>query len=129
MSRFDHEPNPRQLQVGVALDVFGTALLPACIGVMIGFYAADQGMRWLPTMLGILLLAGAFALLARTAGRAMQGQAFQRTPKGLRMRKRVLAAVAIAVLAGLLRLVLFMVQQSSPLTELTTEQFETTFEF
>jgi hypothetical protein len=129
MSRFQHEPSPLQLKLGVALDLFGTALLPACIGAVLGFYAADQGMRWLPTMLGILLLAGAFALLARTAGRAMQGQAFHVTPKGLKVRKRVLAAVALAVFAGFLRLVLFMVQQSSPLTELTTEQFETTFEF
>ncbi|MFV8751874.1 YiiX/YebB-like N1pC/P60 family cysteine hydrolase [Nannocystaceae bacterium ST9] len=128
MSRFHHEPSPRQLQIGVALDRVGTWLLPACIGAAAGFYAADQGMRWLPTMLGILLLAGAFALLAGAAGRAMQGQAFHVTPKGLVVRKRVLAAVALAVVGGALRLVLFMVQQSSPLTELSIDEFETTFE-
>lgn len=129
MSGSHHQPSPRQQKVGVALDLFGTALLPACVGAVLGFYAADQGMRWLPTMLGILLLAGAFALLARTGGRAMQGQAFHVTPKGLVLRKRVLAGVALAVFAGGLRLVLFMVQQTSPLTALTSDEFETTFEY
>lgn len=102
--------------------------MPVCVGVIVGFYAADQGMRWLPTMLGILLLGGAFALLMRMAGRAMQGQAFHVGAKGLRVRKRVLAGVALVVLAGTLRLILFMVQQPSPLTALTSDEFETTFE-
>ncbi len=122
------EPSPREQKIGYALDKFGTWLLPACLGIALGFYCADQGMRWLPSMLSVLLLAGAIALLALAGGRVLQGQAFHRTPRGLVLRKRVLAAVVLAVIAGGLRLVMFLVDRPSPLTELTSEEFETTFE-
>lgn len=122
------ETTPRQQQIGRVFDVVGTWLLPASLGAALGYYASDQGMRWLPTMLGILLLVGVFSLVLQAAGRAMQGQAFHVTPKGLVIRKRVVGLVALAVFAGLMRLALFVVEQPSPLTALSVEEFDTTFE-
>ncbi len=133
----EHE---RQRKIGVVLDTLGTYLLPACVGAVLGYYASDQGMRWLPSMigeqriawppsmLGTLLWFGALAMLALAAGRAMQGQAFRATPKGMVVRKRVLAAVALTLLAGVTRLVVLWMQQPSPLTQLSREDFDTTYE-
>lgn len=124
----DRETSPRQQQLGRAFDLIGTALLPASLGAALGYYASDQNMRWLPTMLGILLLAGFVALLCMAGGRALQGHAYHVTPKGKVLRKRVVGLAALGMFAGVLRLVLFAVQQPSPLTALSNEEFDTTFE-
>lgn len=113
---------------GFYLHRVGTWGFPACVGAAVGFYLADQGTRWLPTMLGLLLIAGALSLLALSAGRALQGKAFRKSAEGRVVRRRVLLAAGLAMAAGVARLALFWVQQPSPLTELSREQFDETFQ-
>ncbi|PRQ02005.1 hypothetical protein ENSA7_56730 [Enhygromyxa salina] len=101
--------------------------LPACVGAALGFYLADRGTPWLPSMLALLLILGALSLLAIASGRALQGRAFRRTPEGRVVRRRVLVATGLAFAAGFGRLVLIWVEQPSPLTELSRDDFDETF--
>ena len=119
--------DPLQRRFGYAIHRLGVFTFPACVGAALGFYLADQGTRWLPTMVGLLLLVGALALLAISGGRAMQGKAFRKTAEGRVVRRRVVIAATLAMAAGVARLSLFWVQQSSPLTELSREDFDETF--
>ena len=47
-------PGFDRVRVGRALAIGGGGLLPVGVGVVFGFFAADRGVRWLPSMLGIL---------------------------------------------------------------------------
>ena len=119
--------DPQHAQAGLILHRLGTWVLPGCVGAALGFYLADRGTTWLPSMLSLLLIAGALSLLAIAGGRAMQGDGFRKTEKGRVVRRRVLIATSLAFAAGFARLVLFWAQQPSPLTELTQDEFDRTF--
>jgi hypothetical protein len=119
--------DPRHAQLGTIVHRLGVWVFPGCIGAALGFYLADSGTTWLPGMLSLLLVVGALSLLAIAGGRALQGDAFRKTPKGRVVRRRVLMATSLAFAAGLSRLVLYWVEQPSPLTALSQEEFDRTF--
>ncbi|PRQ04346.1 hypothetical protein ENSA5_08550 [Enhygromyxa salina] len=119
--------DPRHAKIGLVVHRVGVWTFPACVGAALGFYLADRGTPWLPSMLSLLLIVGAFALIAIAGGRALQGKAFRRTPEGRVVRRRILAATALAFAAGFGRLALFWVQQPSPLTELSRDDFDETY--
>jgi hypothetical protein len=119
--------DPRHAKLGKVLHRLGVWVFPGCIGATLGFYLADRGTTWLPGMLSLLLVAGALSLLAIAGGRSMQGDGFRKTPKGRVVRRRVLMATSLAFAAGLSRLVLYWVEQPSPLTALSQEEFDRTF--
>lgn len=119
--------DPRQRKIGRILHRLGSWTFPACVGAVVGFWIADRGVPWLPTMLGLLLVVGALALVALAGGRALEGRAFRNTAHGRVVRRRVLLAATLAMAAGTGRLALFWVQQSSPLTDLSHEHFDRTF--
>ncbi|HLT39216.1 MAG TPA: hypothetical protein VK034_23190, partial [Enhygromyxa sp.] len=118
---------PRHDKLGRILHRLGAWGFPGCVGAAIGFYLADRGTSWLPTMLALLLVVGALCLLAIAGGRALSGKAFRKTAEGRVVRRRVLVAAGLAIAAGLGRLVLFWVEQPSPLTSLSPEEFDQTF--
>ena len=105
----------------------GVWTFPACVGATVGFYIADRGVPWLPDMLAALLVVSAIALLLIGGGRAMLGQAFRKTPEGRVVRRRVIVSTSLAFAAGLARLALFWVEQPSPLTELSRDDFDQTY--
>ncbi|KIG16374.1 hypothetical protein DB30_04541 [Enhygromyxa salina] len=119
--------DPRHAKIGLVFHRLGVWGLPACVGAAFGFYMADRGTPWLPSMLALLLILGALCLLAISGGRALQGKAFRRTPEGRVVRRRVLMATGLAFAAGFGRLVLIWVQQPSPLTDLSHDDFDETF--
>jgi hypothetical protein len=119
--------DPRHAKLGRILHRIGAWGFPGCVGAAIGFYLADRGVPWLPTMLALLLVLGALCLIAVAGGRALLGNAFRSTPEGRVVRRRVLVAVGLAMFAGLARLALVWVEQPSPLTSLTTDEFDQTF--
>jgi hypothetical protein len=119
--------DPRHAKIGVVLHRLGVWGVPACIGAVFGFYMADRGTPWLPSMLALLLIVGAVCLIAFAGGHALQGKALRRTPEGRVVRRRVLLATGLAFAAGFARLVLVWVQQPSPLTELSRDDFDETF--
>lgn len=119
--------DPRHDQLGRLLHRVGAWGFPGCVGAAIGFYLADRGTPWLPSMLALLLVVGALCLVAIAGGRALSGKAFRKTTEGRVVRRRVLLAAGLAMFAGVARLVLFWVEQPSPLTSLTTDEFDQTF--
>ena len=97
------------------------------MGAILGFYLADRGIAWLPTMLSLLLIVGGLSLLALAGGRALRGKAYRKTPEGRKVRRRVLLATGLAFAAGFARLALFWVEQPSPLTALERSEFDEAF--
>jgi len=121
-------PGKIKVIVGRALNRAGHMALPAGIGAVLGFYAADQGMRWLPTLLGIVLVIFLLGFLAIPAGRFLQGEAFVDTPERKGLRRRVVVFLVLAMAAVILRLSLFAAEMSSPLTSLSEAEFNEAFE-
>ena len=97
-------------------------------GILIGFWLADRGVRFLPTALGAVLIVFLVGSLAVVLARFLQGEAFEETPDRRRIRKRVVAVGAIAVAAAALRLVVFWMESPSPLTRLSERDFNAAFE-
>lgn len=105
-------PDPRVL-TGRILFAAGALALPLGIGIALGWYAGDRGVRWMPTLLGALCLFWIGSLLLMILGSRLEGSAGQ--PAG---RKRVaLAALGIVLLAGV-RMSVAWLEQPSPLTSL-----------
>ena len=68
--------------LGTVLHYTGLAGVAIGFGMTIGFFAADRGVRWLPTMLKILLLIAILSLAVIVAGLVLDGSATRLTPKG-----------------------------------------------
>jgi hypothetical protein len=119
--------DPRHAKVGQLLHRIGAWGFPGCVGAAIGFYLADAGTPWLPSMLALLLVVGALCLLAIAGGRALAGKAFRHTARGRVVRRRVLFAAGLAMFAGVARLALFWIEQPSPLTSLSRDEFDAAF--
>lgn len=114
-------------RVGGVMHRLGIAGLPLALGAMLGFYAADRGMRWLPTMLGFVLVAAIVSLGLMAGARLVQGTAWHPTAVGRRVRIRVIAMLGFLAVALILRLSLFWVAQATPLTALTEADFNRAF--
>jgi hypothetical protein len=118
---------PRRHKLGLVLHRLGVWTLPACFGAALGFYVADRGVSWLPSMLGALLIVGALSLVAIAGGRALQDKAHRMSDGEWVMRRRVLVALFLAIMAGFAQIVLIWVEQPTPLTQLTRDEFDRTF--
>ena len=112
---------------GRALNIAGALLLPVGLGAVAGFYAADQGMRWLPTMLQVVLGSCVLALVAMAAGRWLAGTAVVGTERGARVRKRVMVLLVLAVLGLGAWLGIFLTRTPCPLTALPRQDFDRAF--
>ncbi len=125
-SRSDN--NSTIVKAGKLINLLGKLCLPLAAGLALGFYAADQGMRWLPTMLEILLFILVAGFVAIPLGRILQGKLYEDSARKKRLRKRVLFFIGLACLALIARLVLHSVKEPRPLTELSTTEFNLAFE-
>ncbi len=105
----------------------GHLSLPAAVGLVIGFYFADQGMRFMPTALKVALGLCIFGSLAIPLGRVIQGRAFRDTPEKKRIRKRVVFFAVLASLALVGRLLVFSTEADSQLTGLSKADFRTAY--
>jgi len=100
------------------LDHGGRAGLPLAAGLVGGYLAADRGVRFLPTLLGLVLVVLLLSFGAVIAARFALGRAHRLTPAGLKLRRRVILAAGAAALVVFARLALFWAEQPSPLTTL-----------
>lgn len=105
----------------------GQLSLPLAIGAIIGFYAADQGMRWLPSMLELVLVTFLVGFVAMPLGRVLQGEAYRDSTDRRRLRRRLVLCMTLATACVAGRLVVFWVQMPSSLTSLSEASFNTTF--
>ncbi len=120
--------DPRLIRAGRALDFLGQWTFPLGIGAVLGFYAADQGMPLMPTMMEIALGWGLAALVMIGVGRWLRGRAFVETSQGLRVRRRVVLAMVLGMLAVAGRLGVWFAERPAALTALTPDEFERSFE-
>ena len=108
-------------KLGRFLYFSGVFLFPFSLGGILGFYAADQGVRWLPEMISGVLAGCILALVLILLGRWLEGKFFDRTD---RLSRRLQFAIVLAVLGTGMRLWVFWAEQPSPLTELHEDAFE-----
>lgn len=96
----------------------------AGVGSAAGFYAADQGLRWLPEMLSSILVLCAVSLVGVVGGRWARGKAFKPTERGLRVGRRMVAGLTVAVALLGARVVVYWAEQPSALTSLGEAGYE-----
>ncbi len=113
--------------MGALLDRLGQLTLPLGIGALGGYLAADQDVRFVPSMLGVLLAWSFVGLVAIAVGRMLSGKAVEQGTQGLRVRRRVVLALALAGLAMVGRLGLWWADQPTDLTRLAPGDFEAAF--
>lgn len=114
---------PRE-RAGRILGRTGLLAVPMILGAVFGFYAADMGLEWLPTFLQILTAATILALAAIIGGKWLEGKAFE----GTRLRNRVLALLALALVASGVQLFIFYSQEPAPLTTLDPTQLDRVYQ-
>lgn len=113
---------PRE-RAGRLLYAGGGLLLTALVGAGLGYWAADREVRWLPTMLGALLVLGVVAVVGMAAGLYLLGPAAGRR----RGRRRIVALGALAVIGAAGRLAVEWAAAPSPLTSMSPEAYERSF--
>ncbi len=109
---------------GKLLDRLGHISLPLAGGILVGFYFSDQGMSFLPSTLTIALGLLILGALSMPLGRLLQGRAFTDTAGERRIRRRVVVLSAVAALAAVVRLAVFLMEAPSPLTEMPRKQLD-----
>jgi hypothetical protein len=116
-----------QIKLGAVVEWAGLLGLPMGVGIMLGYYAGDRGIRWLPTMLQIILGICILSLVAIIGGRLLARSATKATEGGLRLRRRIIVCLSFAMVLIAVRLSMYWVEGPSPLTDLTTEKFNAAF--
>ncbi len=117
-----------RLTAGKAINRIGHLCLPLGVGIVFGFYLADRETPFLPTLASVVLFVFILGFIAVPLGRILQGAAFEDTPDRRKIRKRVIVFTALAALAVLARLLVFWMEQPSPLTSLSAAEFNAAFE-
>ncbi len=114
-------------KLGAALYYLGVFLFPFSLGGVLGFYAADQGVRWLPEMISGVLSGCVLALVLIVIGRWLLGRMHQETPGGRRLLVRLQIVIVLTLIASGLRLWVHWAQQPAQLTQLARDDFEEAF--
>ena len=118
---------PFKARFGTCLYYAGLCSLMGAIGAAVGYYAGARQIRWLPTMLKILLAICIVSLFAIITARWLQGSAVKVTATGMKLRRRVIFCATLAILAIVARLGVYYASKPSPLTNLSTSQFNEAF--
>ncbi|GDX83272.1 hypothetical protein LBMAG42_50830 [Deltaproteobacteria bacterium] len=101
-------------------------MLPVGAGAVAGFWAADQGMRLLPTLAELVLAWGVVALLLIGLGAALRGKLYVDTPHGRSWRRRAIVLLGLGALAASVRLAMWRADQAD-LARLSPAEFEAAF--
>ena len=110
----------RVQKIGQGIYYAGVFVFPFSLGGVIGFYMADQGVKWLPDMIGSVLAASVLAMLLILAGRWLRDRFFDKD--GLSV--RVSIALVLLVIGAGMRLWVHWAEQPSDLTTLDRSVFE-----
>ncbi|MHC4213070.1 MAG: hypothetical protein ACYSWP_06825 [Planctomycetota bacterium] len=104
-------------QIGLALS----------LGAVLGFWMADRGIRWFPTMLSLVMVVLAVSLLLIIGGRTVEGTAFKQGAKGLRIRRRMIVWLLLLAVIIFGYFGIYKAQKPSPLTQLGSTKFDEVF--
>jgi hypothetical protein len=119
--------SPARLRLGSVFGSIGLFGLAAGFGTALGYWMADRGIRWFPTMLGLLLLASAISLMIIVGGQLIKGKLLKQTARGIHIRRRIIASLLLIVVIVLAYLALCRAREPSPLTQLSSATFQETF--
>lgn len=119
------EPSIRH-RIGGLLDQLGEMMLPVGLGAVGGFWAADQGMRLIPTLLELVLGWSVVALLFIALGAGLRGKLYVDSAGGRVWRGTAVVALLGAAIAAGLRLSVWWTDQAD-LARLTPAEFEAAF--
>lgn len=103
---------------------FGPVL---ALGITVGFWASDRGMRWLPDVGQWLLAIGAVTVLIAFASLRLARKHMTETPRGLRLRRTVLVLLVLSSGGLAAWIAMAGLQEPTPLTTMPAEQFHTAF--
>ncbi|MCA8922139.1 MAG: protein tyrosine phosphatase [Planctomycetes bacterium] len=117
----DPRPAVRRPQLGRVLFAAGALTLPLGVGVGLGFWISDAGVRWIP-LVGWLLVGWILGLLIMIGGATLMGPAVG-SPKG---RKRIFACAMLVLLAAGARLGVAWLNQPGPLAAMGPVEFART---
>lgn len=119
---------PLRVSVGRLIDRLGQNGLGLGIGIVVGFWAADFGTPWLPTMLEILAFYFALSLLFLLGGTWLQGRGVRDTEVGLKLRKRIAVGMVLVLGAIVLRLAAHWIGDPGTLAGLTGDELARVFD-
>lgn len=111
-------------RLGRVLDLTGRLALPLGVGAVLGYYASDAGMPWLPSFVSALTVLATCALLAIVIGKWLQGTALVETREGIGLRRRVAVLLGLAVLAAGAQLAVYYMRGPSPLTAMSETELD-----
>ena len=110
--------------LGRVLYFSGIFLFPFSLGGVLGFYAADQGVPWLPDMISGVLSGSLLAMVLIMVGRWLLGRVHVESPEGRRLSRRMLLAISLTTVGVGMRLWVYWAEQPAPLTLLQEDDFE-----
>lgn len=120
--------DPLVLRIGRGIDVLGQAMLPMSIGGLAGFYLADQGIKFIPSALELMIAWSIVALALIAIGRYIIGRLYKVTPQGVKLRRRNIAVFALMILGMGIKVVIHSLEKPSDLTLMDPIEFEVAFE-
>ncbi|MBN2494985.1 MAG: hypothetical protein JXR96_10375 [Deltaproteobacteria bacterium] len=122
------EPGRARRWLAVAAERFGFSTFPLALGAVLGFYFADQGMRWLPTMAGGVLALLVLGFLCLAASRLLAGRVWAGEAARRRLRLSVVVFLTLATAGVGARLLVYWMTEPSPLTALPRAEIDLAFQ-
>lgn len=117
----------RRIAFGRWLDRTGQLALPLGVGLALGFWISDLGVRWMPSMLGGLSVFFVGALLVILLGQWLKGRVVRQTEGKSTVRRRTVVLLFLALAAAGVRLGVYWLEQPSGLTRLDELALEQSF--
>jgi hypothetical protein len=122
------DPSSLRMQLARGLDFLWPMGPMLALGVALGFWASDRGMRWLPDVGQWLLAIWAVTVLAAYASLRLARRHLTDTGQGLKLRRTMLVLLGLALLGIGARVAMSVVQQPTALTTMPAERFDDAFE-
>lgn len=113
----------RTLRLGRAADSVGYISIPIMIGIVVGYFLSDRGIRFLPTLLSILTLTGAASCFCLLLGRIIRGKTHHFTGTQLVLHRSISLLLMCSTLLLGLRVAIYWSELPSPLTALDRDDF------
>jgi hypothetical protein len=110
------------------LDWVGPFGPPMAVGIALGYWAAERGLPWLPTMVEGLLALLATSMLLIYLGLRLKRDHVVQTAQGVRFRKRILGVLAFSLVLGGGYVAKNRIEGPSRLTQLPPAEVDEAFE-
>jgi len=97
------------------------------LGIAVGFWGSDRGLRWVPDVAQWLLGVWALTVLAAFTSLRIARKHLTETPRGFKLRRTILALLVLSLLGLGGWVVMTHVERPVPLTTMSAEKFHEAF--